>query len=70
MVSISFCFKICLNEVSLSEYRCASKRLGEELDEHPCVIYSRRNSPVFDIISKLLGELPIVRSFFFTAFQI
>ena len=60
MVSISFCFKRCLYKASFSEYRTASKRLGEVLDEHPYILYSRRNSPVFDIISKLLGELPLV----------
>ena len=60
-------------EASMSEYRAASKSLGEVDDEHPYVLYFRRDSPVFDIISKLLGELPLVCSlllFFFTAVQI
>ena len=60
MVSVPFCFKQYLNEVSLSEYRTASKRLGEVLDDDPYTLYTRRNSPVFDIINNLLGELPIV----------
>ena len=72
MVSISFCFKTrrCLCEASLSEYETASKRLGEVIDEYPYKLYSRRDSPTFDIISELLGELPIVCSLlpFFTAF--
>jgi hypothetical protein len=66
MVSISFCSKRYLYEASLSEYRTASRRLGEEvIDEDPYTLFSRRNSPVFDIISKLLGELPIVCIFIF-----
>ena len=54
----------------LSGYGTASKRLGDVVDENPYTLYSRRNSPVFDIISKLLqvGELPLVCSLlpFFT----
>ena len=56
MVSISFCFKRCVYEVSLSGYGTASKRLGEVLMTTLLPIFS----PVFDIISKLLDELPIV----------
>ena len=65
-----FCLKGA-SEASLSEYGAASRRLGEVVDEHPYILFSRRNSPVFDIISKLLGELPIVCSLllFFAAFQ-
>ena len=74
MVSISFCSKRYLYEGSLSEYEATSRRLrdSEALDEDPYVLYSKRNSPVFDIISKFLGELPMVCSFlpFNTAFQI
>ena len=46
----------------LSEYETASKRLGEVPDDYPDVLYTRRNSPVFDIMSNLLGELPLVCS--------
>ena len=46
----------------LSEYGTASKRLGEVADEHPYMLYVRRNSSVFAITSKLLGELPLVCS--------
>ena len=68
-------FQFVLNEafeVFLSEYRTASERLGKVLDEPPYVLYSRRNSPVFDIISNFLGKLPLVCLLlsFFTAFQI
>jgi hypothetical protein len=49
-------------EASFSEYTAASKRLGEVTDDDPYTLYSQRNSPVFDIISKLLGDLPTVRS--------
>ena len=64
--------KKCLYEVSLSEYRTASRRLGEVPDDRPFKLYSRRNSSVFIIISKLLGELPIVCSLppFFLLFKI
>ena len=67
MVGISFCFRRRLYEASLSEYRTASKRLGEVSDDDPDTLYSRRNSPVFDVLSKLLGELPMV--FITTLFQ-
>jgi hypothetical protein len=59
-LSILFCNKFCLYEASLLEYETASKRLGTVPDEDPDVLYSRRNSPIFNIISKLLGELPLV----------
>lgn len=67
----SYLFQQCLYETSITEYRTASKRLGDVLDEDPYTLYSRRSSPVFDIISRLLGELPMVCSqvlFFTTAF--
>ena len=72
MVSISFCFKRCLYETSLSEYRTASKRLGDVSDDLPDRLYTQRESPFFDSTSKLLGELPIVCPLlpFSTALQI
>ena len=47
-----------------SEYETTSRRLGdsEVLDEDLEVLYSQRSSPIFDIVSKLLGELPLVCS--------
>ena len=71
MVSISFRLKD-VYETLLSEYRTVYKRLGDASDDLPYVQYTRRESSVFDIISKLLGELPIVCSLlpFSTAFQI
>ena len=71
MVRTSFYFKWCLYEASLLEYRTASKRLGNVLDDGPYTLY-RRNSPAFGFIRKNLGKLPIVCSLilFFTAFII
>ena len=64
-------FKRCLCKPSFSEYGTACGRLGEVTDEHPYILFSRRNSPFFDVISKLLGELPIVCSLlpFFYSFS-
>ena len=55
-----FALNVASAEASFSEYRTASRRLGEVADEHPYILFSRRNSPDFFVISKLLGELPIV----------
>ena len=66
----SFLFQWCLYEIPLSEYRSASKRLGDARDEDPYTLYSRRSSPVFDIISRLLGELPIVCSLLYSFLQL
>ena len=45
--SVSHFALIDASEVSLSEYGTTSKRLGEVFDEHPNIVYSRRNSPRF-----------------------
>ncbi|KAF8803164.1 P-loop containing nucleoside triphosphate hydrolase protein [Phlegmacium glaucopus] len=49
-----------LGEWIIKEYGITSKRLGEVSDDHPIILYSRRSSPVFEIISKMLGDLPTV----------
>jgi hypothetical protein len=41
----------------------ASKRLGDVREDRPYILYSNRKSPVFKIITSLLGDLPIVGSF-------
>ena len=60
MVSNSSALKIASMK-PLSEYGAASKRLGEVFGEHP-TSYILKGTPVVDIISKQLGELPIVCS--------
>ena len=55
--------QFALNEASEAfslEYKTASERLGDVLDEPPYILYSRRNSPVFEIISKFFVNLPLV----------
>ncbi|KAF8894755.1 P-loop containing nucleoside triphosphate hydrolase protein [Infundibulicybe gibba] len=49
-----------LGEYVVKEYKKASVDMGDASDEWPALQYQHRPSPTFDIISGLLGDLPMV----------
>ena len=53
---------------SYQEYQKASKELGEFTDEHPFFSYSRRATPAFDMMTRVLGDFPMVYTDAMTTF--
>jgi len=56
-----------INADSFLEYHKANEELGEFTDEHPFFSYSRRTTPAFNMITRVLGDLPMVYTDFITS---
>jgi len=42
------------------EYKKTQEKLGDSWEDHPYYSYSRRESSAFDIVTTLVGDLPMV----------
>ncbi|KDR69212.1 hypothetical protein GALMADRAFT_924742 [Galerina marginata CBS 339.88] len=43
----------------VNEYEKTYKNIGDFVDDHPFTSFSRRQSPAFDVLTKVLGDLPM-----------